>query len=400
MFSLLGLAGVGGLIAVGIAHSGPGQPAQPAAGATTPTTYNPTLPLPSNVSGSPNNAAWTATVPYSRVLISDGKLLYTAGQGITAVKTSDGSAAWQNTSVGDPTTDCPLAPVPAHALLCGAAGNTLYALNTADGTLRWSTPNPDIGSGGTTDIVGVFGTIVVCHTSTADSRLWGVDLAAGRLAWSLPVSDTAVAAAAGPYVAVAVTGTTTVVTAYHPAKGDIAWRQSLTALGTTSTSGSCLMAASSRTLHIGADQVCSMDLATGKPGWTMTPPTGSGGIQALSADAGHAYTVLGFESGALDFYEGTSTVQALKQTDGTTAWTANVPGTSRLSAPLTVAGGVVYSADESGVTLTALSAQDGSALWNWQAASRPMTGPSPMVTADADHAYLLMASTLQAFAAH
>lgn len=405
IFSVLGLAGAGGLLAVGVANSRTGQSAQPAVGTTTtttttPTTYDPTLPMPSVVPGRTTSAVWTVTVPYSSALVSDGRLLYIVGQGITAVKTSDGSAAWQNTSVPASSGDRSLASVPTHALVCGAAGNTVYALGTADGQLRWSAPNPDIGSGGTTDIVGVFGTIVVCHTSTADSRLWGVEAATGKLAWSLPVSSTAVAAAVGPYVAVAVTGTTTVVTAYHPAKGDVVWQQGLTTLATSGMRGKCLIAVSNRTVYVGADQLYSMDLSTGKPGWIMTPPTGRGSVLALAADADHAYTVFGFDNIGLDYYEGTSTVQAVKQADGTSAWTAQVPGVSSLYPPLTVAGGVVYSADESGVTLTALSAQDGSALWHWEAASRPMTGPSPTVAADGDHAYLLKVTTVQAFAAH
>jgi outer membrane protein assembly factor BamB len=400
ILSILGLGGAGGVIAAGISASHSDPSAQPARGIQPPTTDDFTLPMPSDVPGRATSAVWTATVPDSSVLVPDGKLLYIGGQGITAVKTSDGSAAWHSASAGEFTGDRPLAPVPSHELVCAAAGNTVYALDTADGTHLWSTPNPDIGSGGTTDIVGVFGTIVVCHTSNGDSRLWAVDAATGNLAWSHPLSATAVAVAAGPYAAVAVLGTTTVVTAYHPAKGDVAWQQSLTALSTNGTRNTCLMAASSRTLYVGGDQLFSMDLTTGKPGWSFIPPTDSGSVQALIADADHAFAALGFQDITLDYNEGTSTVQALNQTDGTSAWSTQVPHVNDFRPPLTVAGGVVYSVDESAVTLTALAAQDGSALWHWEAASREMTGPPPVVASDAENAYLLQVTKLQAFAAH
>jgi outer membrane protein assembly factor BamB len=109
--------------------------------------------------------------------------------------------------------------------------------------------------------------------------------------------------------------------------------------------------------------------------------------------------VAGFDGLMGDYYEGSSTVQAYRHADGTSAWNASVPAIGTFRSPLTIAGGVFYSVDDSGTTMSALAAANGSPLWHWQAASRGIGSPPLMIASDAGHAYLVQPMTISPFAA-
>ena len=158
--------------------------------------------------------------------------------------------------------------VAGNAVLIGSCAGTLYALDRADGTPRWSYDTR--ADGARAQFHGeplLLGKRVIIPTDADPAgHLYAFDTASGELLWKLPF-DQGVAATPllvdGRIVAVAKTGD---VVAVDPERGAIAWRQHVGDVSTWSP------AAAGKRVFVAdkTNSVVAFDAATGATLWRTT----------------------------------------------------------------------------------------------------------------------------------
>lgn len=227
----------------------------------------------------------------------------------------------------------------------GPTVNTVYALNSANGSVRWSKPFGSIleyvvAAGADVYVTDGFGSITALNP-TNGSQLWQVKNAHGSA--MQPVADTSA------FYGGAIGGSTAdgYVAAFSATDGKILWEHDL---GDTPSSYNLTVAGG--ILYIGSwNTLTALRTTDGSVAWTVNMPTPSPQEASTPSIIGDTVYV---EAGGSDF--------AFDKTSGSLRWSYTPPSLSSMGdSTVSGAGGLVYTGN--GATLIALHGADGTVAW-------------------------------------
>jgi outer membrane protein assembly factor BamB len=378
--AVIGATAVAGLAVVGLlaemishdathpASSPPDKPYTPPSPFAMPTNSPAKQPLWQTSNGSSSDAKISAL---------DGVLYVATNGGLKAVNAT-GATTWTTSSseFGSAETNGLSAPVAVGKQLFSLDGAALIGIsadhNNIASTVRLpptagQDPNP------VTDIIGVVGSAIVCRvighssaTGGTDGLLSTVDTKTSAVLWSVPSTGVPEATTAqGDLLVVADTG---IITAYHALTGKPVWQtpnQNEQGYQGADIPRGLLAAATTRLYQATAASIRSLDAATGRLGWTSAPPLAGGSYSSLIAEEGFVYGIT-LTPDELKQSVTTGTVFALREADGSVAWSVSDIPCDNTPSNFILSDGVLYTKDRNSTMLMALDAASGTTLWHWQ----------------------------------
>jgi outer membrane protein assembly factor BamB len=352
--------------------------------------------------------AWRDSSSNAKISVLNGMLYAGTTSGLKAVDAT-GATKWSTTSqLGAIQSGGLSAPAAAGSRLFALSGTTLFGFSPGDGAVASTTQLPqaaDQGSNPVTDIIGVVGSLVVCRlvassssTGGTDGVICAVETKNDAIVWSVPSTGVPEATMVqGDLVVVAVAAT---VTAYNAATGKSVWqtpRQGDQDYEVVDTPHGLLATAATRVYHATANSIRSFDAATGRLGWTSAPVAADGSHSSLLAQEGFVYGIV-LTSDELRQNVTTGTVFALREADGSVAWSVSDVPCDNIPSNFLLSDGVLYTKDHNSTVLMALDAETGQTLWYWQE-------PYPVyenlwgagIVADSDRVYATTQQGISAF---
>lgn len=227
-------------------------------------------------------------------------------------------------------------------------GNRIYAVDTADGRVRWRRRTP---------VVSLTRPVVadgLVHHVDGGRHLHTFDAATGRRRWRLKYRRSG-ANFAGPVLAdgtLYVVDDRGTVRALDPATGTVRWQRS------TPVRGAVTPLLHDGTLYLGGRlqrEVYALDAATGEQRWSVTPHLARGGFDSTPAIHGDTLYIA----------DGVDHLYALNAATGETRWFLTTDSGIR-SSPVVVDGKVYFGTRLGQVW--AVGADDGQVRWKAQAA--------------------------------
>jgi outer membrane protein assembly factor BamB len=298
-----------------------------------------------------------------------GALYVAANEGIYALAASDGAIRWFQSKLSG-RSGC--APILAGDTVYFCAqdsdyNNVLAALNSADGSIRWtaaltSTPNsmPAVTSG------------LICIRD--DKTLYALR-PDGSMLWHLPLAEGSASQESTPAIVngVVYVGGDKAFYTLDAGSGSVIWRMPFNAAIASSpvvANGAVYFGTSS-----GDGAIYALNAANGTQLWRVVDGSGVGAVDS-SPVVVNGTMYIGSDQGV---------VYALDATTGKTRW-QKIPGkqyVDAVSCRPVVSNGVVYvttGGSATSATLRALSVQDGSTLWQYSGvASTNNASLSPML---------------------
>jgi outer membrane protein assembly factor BamB len=297
----------------------------------------------------------TAGVDSTPVLDADGLLYVGAGHSVVALEAATGSQKWRFETAGDVESSPTLAPD--GTLYFGADDAKVYALNSANGSLKWRFSFPD---GSDTDSSPALSSDGTVYIGSDKGTLYALNGQHGALNWSFQaIGEISGAPAIGKdgtlYVCALNSAKTESVTyaingltgvqrwaVQHPSQS--APSVAIGADGTVFVSGVAPPGQIAGVTAPARAVVWALDGGTGAPQWEHWLEPGSAGVTAVSIDAAGILYVQaepGIAAGSA------GKLSALAPLSGTVLWEFVTHGSSN-SSPAIGADGTVYVGSDDG----------------------------------------------------
>ena len=278
-------------------------------------------------------------------LAADSERVYLAGgQFVHAVRLSDGSQVWQYPDkAGAQLFYSPPVLTADGQLLVGSSGTDygLTSLDPATGQTKWAAPF--VAANHWVAPALVVGDTV--YAANNNGSLYALELATGRIRWSLPLGGSLWGAPVSNGKLVFVTSLDHNLYAVDPSAKAVAWKLDLGG----SAPGTVSLSSDGNTVYVGSfgKKVFAVDAAGGSVRWTADVKDWVWGAPVLASDSVFAADISG-------------NVYSLGAPNGKNAWPEILPDGSITGSPLALADGVLV-ATESGTVF----AYDGTGTKIW-----------------------------------
>lgn len=320
-----------------------------------------------------NTVKWSHTfnsyVDSSQVIDADGTVyvaVTSGGNSLYALNPADGSIKWSGGMAAASTASTP-AIAADGAIYYGTNDGMVYALNTTDGSVRWSRNigSPPVGS----PAIAPNGTIYIGNNGS----FFALSPADGSNAWGpIMLGNVQSSPAIAPDGTLYVSGSASDLKAFN-SDGTLKWDA-----GTIiSTKSSPALSPDGATVYIGSDNgaLYAVDTSNGNINWTT--PFGSPGNAVVSspAVASNGTIYIGSAGGVL----GLAGVLAIDPATGNALWEFITDPLSVASSPAIGADGTIYVGCDDGI-FYALNPANGSIKW-WYGTGNQVKS-SPAIAAD------------------